>query len=300
MKFSLIISNPPYNQNLDLKILKEIYDLSEKICFVHPFNYALNNKQNYSKIYDSIRKYAKKHLKEYYVVDDANRKFGIYSFNSIYYVLFDNTKEYDINLDDIDIHGNSEIYKSIKHKVIKYSLKNNCWKECDFFKNKYNNEYKLGLTKFAPSGRDVMIQKTNENAHIKCGFSAFRPGLPGRIFEKYTFIKLTDESAHIGKTTKYDINFSFETIDEAINFKDYLKTKIARFCLSIFKVNQTLISGELAGIPYMPTYTHPWTDEDVAKELGLTDEELAWAINWIPDYYPEDAEKYAKWKKMNS
>jgi hypothetical protein len=45
----------------------------------------------------------------------------------------------------------------------------------------------------------------------------------------------------------------------------------------------------------MPTYTHEWTDEMVAKELGLTDEELRWAINWIPDYYPEDAEKYAKY-----
>ena len=54
------------------------------------------------------------------------------------------------------------------------------------------------------------------------------------------------------------------------------------------------ISGELASVPYMPTYDRPWTDEEVAAELGLTDEELAWAINWIPDYYPEDKEKYAK------
>ncbi len=44
----------------------------------------------------------------------------------------------------------------------------------------------------------------------------------------------------------------------------------------------------------MPTYTRPWTDEDVAKELGLTDEELAWTINQVPDHYPEDKEKYAK------
>ena len=42
----------------------------------------------------------------------------------------------------------------------------------------------------------------------------------------------------------------------------------------------------------MPTYTKYWTDEEVAKELGLTDEELRCAINWVPNYYPEDAEKY--------
>ena len=69
-------------------------------------------------------------------------------------------------------------------------------------------------------------------------------------------------------------------------------------------MNQNLVNrknnfknGAIASVPYMPDYTRPWSDEDIAKELGLTDEELAWAINWIPDYYPEDAEKYAKYIK---
>ena len=91
-------------------------------------------------------------------------------------------------------------------------------------------------------------------------------------------------------------SFFFDTEVEAINFKDYLKTKIARFCLSIYKINQNLGSGAIASVPYMPDYTRPWSDEDIAQELGLTTEELVWAINWIPDYYPEDAEKYGIYK----
>ena len=114
-------------------------------------------------------------------------------------------------------------------------------------------------------------------------------------------IQKTDETMQCSQNTKYASKIFFDKETDATNFKDYLKLKISRFCLSIYKTNQCLHagagSGEIASVPYMPDYTRPWTDEEVAEELGLTQEELVWAINWIPDYYPEDKEKYAKYKK---
>lgn len=90
--------------------------------------------------------------------------------------------------------------------------------------------------------------------------------------------------------------YLFNNKSNSIYFKKYLKLKITRFALSIFKINQNLKNGELAAVPYMPSYEHAWDNEMVAKELGLIDVELKWAINWIPDYYPEDKEKYKKVK----
>ena len=268
MKFDLIISNPPYNNNLDLKILKEIYNIGEKICFVHPATWLYDNKMK-SKLYNDCRNLVKHSFVHYEKVEDANKVFGIGLFTDVFITLIDKHKPGLRNLIyDIDIHGQSEIYKSLKNKVLKYCKKqNNLLNETSHSTNKIN----------------------------EIGISPIR-GHPGQN-DFYSFIQLTDENMHIGKVTKYKLKFPFDTNDEAINFKDYLKTKIARFCLSIYKINQQLGGGELASVPYMPTYEHPWTDEEVAAELGLTDEELTWAINWIPDYYPEDKEKYAKYKK---
>jgi len=269
MKFDLIISNPPYNQNLDLKILKNIYDLGDKICFVHPAGWAYSKKYNLSKIITDVKKIP---LIFFEKIINPSLIFNITILSDVAITMF---KKNEINIiESIDLHGDSQLYKSLKTKILNYSNNNNLY---TIDKNKNYKKYQCGIA--AIRGHKIKRYPT-DNIN---GF--------------YSFIQLTDENMHIGKDTKYPIKFFFNTIDECIIFKDYLKTKMARFCLSIFKINQNQDSGELASVPYMPTYEHPWTDEEVAAELGLTDEELAWAINWIPDYYPEDAEKYAKYIK---
>ena len=184
--------------------------------------------------------------------------------------MFDKNCEKPIDVWEIDAHGTSEIYKSIKQKILNYCKeKNSCI--------------------------DKVVHK-NPNKKFECGIS----GIRGHQFERYpgdktydffTFIQKTDESMHTGTSTRYFLKFLFDTEIEATNFKDYLKTKMARFCLSIYKINQHIDSGELGSVPYLPTYTRSWSNEDVAKEIGLTEEELAWAINWIEDFYPEDFAK---------
>ena len=270
MKFNLIISNPPYTNNLDLKILKTIYELGEKVCFIHPGSWAYSNKPNMSKLYKHIKKFNVTYFKK---VDDANSLFNIGIFTTICISIFNKKCKNPIDINEIDIHGNSKIYKSLKKKILKYCEKNNILMYINYNKNKkYTVEHKkwqIGLPEFAPSGRDVFIQKT-------------------------------DETMQYGKNTKYVSQLFFDTKTEVLNAKNFLKNKLTRFCLSVYKINQCLHAGsgssELASVPYMPTYKHKWTDEMVAKELGLTDDELAWAINWVPDYYPEDAEKYKKYE----
>ena len=263
MKFDLIISNPPYKNNLHLKILNEVKDLSDKICFIHPSTWLYDNKDMFN-LFVETKENFKDRFAHFEVVENANELFGIGAFVPIIISVFDKNNKDLLDIYDMDIHGGSNVYRSMKAKILDYCKVSNVHDNTQ--KNKNKNKYEVGISVIAPGGMDVMIQKTNE-------------------------------CLHIGSETKYENKFYFNTKQEAINFKDYLKTKMSRFCLSIYKLNQNLDNGELASVPYLPTYEHNWTDEMVAKEIGLSDEELRWAINYIPDYYPEDKEIYIKYKK---
>ena len=263
MKFNLIISNPPYNRNLDLKILKTVYELGEKICFIHPAGWAYSNKPNVSKLIKDVKKF---NLASFERVKDASLLFDINIMSEICISMFNKKCKNPIDINEIDIHGNSKIYKSLKKKILKY---------------------KSNLEEFTVYGHKI------KDPEIHIGI----PGIFGRLDNKkysYNIIRKTKINESLNNNDH--IKFAFNSITKAINFRNYLMLKVVRFAFSLYRINIHTDNGELASVPYMPTYEHEWTDEMVAKELGLTDEELKWAINWIPDYYTEDAEKYKNYE----
>ena len=44
MKFDLVFSNPPYNKNVDIKILNEILDIADEFVIVHPSTWLIDLK----------------------------------------------------------------------------------------------------------------------------------------------------------------------------------------------------------------------------------------------------------------
>ena len=64
----------------------------------------------------------------------------------------------------------------------------------------------------------------------------------------------------------------FKTENEAENFKKFLQSKVYQFVLGKLHIGKRL---SLSPIPMMPTYTHPWTDEDLYKYFNLTSEEIS-------------------------
>lgn len=254
MEFDLIISNPPYNKNLDLKILKEIYELSDKICFVHPGIWLLDNK-NVSKIYASTKDLIKEDFAYNEEIKNSNEIFSIGLFQNTFINLFSKNSERSVDLEDIDVHGKSQIYKSIKQKILSYCSSSNVQQK---------------------------IVHENSTKH-ECGFSGIRGHYNNP--DLYTFIQTKNEAAHVGKSTRYFMKVLFETKEEAINFREYLKLQISCFCLSIYKLNQHLDAGELQAVPFMPSYKSRWSNELVAKEIGLSHEEIQWILDWLPPYY---------------
>ena len=45
MKFDLVFSNPPYNKNIDIKILNEIIDIADEFVVVHPSTWLIDLKE---------------------------------------------------------------------------------------------------------------------------------------------------------------------------------------------------------------------------------------------------------------
>ena len=53
MKFDVVFSNPPYNSNIDIKILNEIIDIADEFVVVHPSTWLIDIKDK-SKLYQDF------------------------------------------------------------------------------------------------------------------------------------------------------------------------------------------------------------------------------------------------------
>ena len=287
-KFDIIIGNPPYNQNIDLKFLKKAYDNSNIVLYVHPSVWVIDNKMK-NKTFLDCRSYVKDRIKSL-TLFNGNGVFGISLFYPcmITYITNQKTKTINVinrlsgnsyntnNIDDIDLYDCDDVYLSIKSKIKEWLKINiNLWSMCkrDFNGTHTFNTlpYEVG---FSPIRGDV---KFRDKLDI---------GMDAEIFADsfYTFLQKKDIDKHIGERTNYTLKFGFTTIKEAENFVEYLKSKFARFCLSIYKNNQNFHGGELEIVPYLD-FTQEWTDEKLYKEFNLTKEEINFINTHIPKYY---------------
>jgi hypothetical protein len=281
--FSYSIGNPPFNQNVDLKFLKLSHDVSENTIIIHPSVWLIDNKLK-NKTFQDCREYINDRLYHIELLN-CNKIFNIGLFVpcSITYItkyissviivenkISRNTYTTN-NINDIDLYDCNEHYLKIKNKIKNYCIKNgnlwgdNCKRIYNGTKTINDKKYEVG---FSPIRGHVSI-----NDDSKMVMDDF-----------YTFIQKKDESKHIGEKTDYKLKFGFDTLAEAENFLNYLKSNFARFSVSIYKTSQTFHGGELEVVPWLD-FTQEWTDEKLYKYFDLTEEEIKFIEKNIPKYY---------------
>jgi hypothetical protein len=182
-------------------------------------------------------------------------------------------KIYD-KLDEIFIHGNDlviGIYNKILYKMsssVESKLYRNGSKDLFYLDiirtcgNIPKNEGKLNPDFYC------LIYKNDENN-----------------FKKLIIDTPTEKSEQNGGTGFNQISIPSE--ENGLNLFNYLLTKFARFCVSIYKINIQLTSRELEILPYLD-FSQEWKDEKLFNYFDLDTQEIDFINTYIQNWYEGD------------
>jgi len=92
---------------------------------------------------------------------------------------------------------------------------------------------------------------------------------------------MRDKNKHVIQSANF--GFKINPVQKD-NVHSYLSAFVARFCLSVYKINGHNDRGEMKMIPLVDL-NRSWTDADLCKEFGITTEEYAEILKVIPAYY---------------
>lgn len=88
-------------------------------------------------------------------------------------------------------------------------------------------------------------------------------------------------------TETYLVVGIYDTKKEAQNLADYLRTKFLRFLVGLRKNTQDVIRDRFAFVPLLPMNT-AWSDEELYKHFGLTQDEIAFIESMVRPMPAED------------
>ena len=178
-------------------------------------------------------------------------------------------EEYE-SIFSVDKWGNSKVYQNLKNKILKISKEDNCHKY--LYDGGYNN--KSSLVKLSRIRGHV----SNTDDFVKDDFYSLLSSKDGVVDS------VSESKALSSNKENWKSLIMFDSKDEANNFVKYCKSQFVMFCLSIYKMNQNNHRGELRIIPWLD-FSQEWNNEEIYKHFNITQDEINFIENNIPDYY---------------
>jgi len=276
-RFDYIFSNPPYNDNLDIKILHKIISISDEIIVVHPSTWLLDRK-NKNATFKNFKVYLGKTLKEVKMFN-GNPVFGIELQVPIIITHISNSHnnkttcdyfgdKFIANVFDITKFGNDwDMVKDFLVPVKKYINTHGSIHDyvdiADFTLNKFSYAQLATITGHVWANKLEMS----------------RP-------DHYTLVT-KDANIITGiRNSNHKNVYKFSTDYERDNFIAYLQTKFTRFCLATMKVSLNN-GGETINIPMMD-FSQEWDDNKLFDYFNVSDEMKEFIDNYIPSYHVSD------------
>jgi len=243
-----IIMNPPYDKNLHLKILRTVIEQCKgaEIVNLSPITeiVSLTTKKKTTNFLNG-------HIESIERVDmlAAQNIFGarIYMDLGIYHLVPTGGKSVK-DLDKFALRGKDSIHKDIWNKIQS--------SECKRFSDFITKPDKLMEGYCVVFNHMSGLTKTHNFVYV----DGVAPD--GKTYKEHVTNQHKNESTD---------HFEFTTKEEAENFRLYVNSNIIKFVQSCVNYSGRLI---MSAFPFMPTYTHPWTDAELCKYFGLTDEEI--------------------------
>jgi hypothetical protein len=90
-------------------------------------------------------------------------------------------------------------------------------------------------------------------------------------------------------TETYLVAGLFDSELEALNYASYLRTRFVRFLVSLRKPSQDAARGVYGFVPDLPL-DQDWTDAELYKRYGLTEEEIAFIESQVAEHASEQSE----------
>jgi len=271
-QFDVVVGNPPYKGMMHLDFLEIAYKISNGwIVWVQPSNWLID-KKGIAKRFKELKNIVANNIEEIKLFN-GNPYFKVnqmYPFNIITinknkkeskFKLIDeiNRKEiYYNNINEINKWSDPSIYNNLQDKILKLSNKDNI----NNYLNIERGNYYINMSKIRGN-----INTTDIHSLWKDDY--------------YSTIT---KNAKIELSPSMNFWFSFETIEEAQNFLDFLKIKWSMFSLSIYKNSTSLHRGELKAIPWLD-WSRSWTEKDFEELIEATEEEKEFVYKNIPNYY---------------
>ena len=263
MHFDKIIMNPPYNGNLHLKILQEAMKHGDEIVNLSPIRWL----QDPIAEYNEGEKEKIKHIKTLDAIDatttsnlfgDIDKVVGIYHIFTKFEENFDLASFQNsvlIKMKNYDCCRNHEVFNELNGILVR----------CDYFggcKRRKGSNRTNALS---------IVQGHKEFCHYalsmvyKNGYSVEN----GKFWTENRMPGAGNKIKEVG--TPIPSAIRFDTEEEAKNFEAYTKTKFAYYIVGTAR-DIEVSAGKF--LPFMPTYTHPWTDKDLYEYFGLNEEEI--------------------------
>ena len=247
--FDLIVGNPPYDRSLHLKILEHMLPYAKEIVWISPVRWLQDPLAKYKKTSDLL-KYKDTILKKLKEVEVVSAKDAIAMFDdarftmdlAIYHIEDASIEESNTtSFDPRPLYENEWLIERVVDRVVNGDIDS----IADHYLDKSTLDMNIPFVRFS----DIHGHKHGNDWHV---------------------FMSPDHRVAFDKNAKKVGGLNFDTQEEAENFFNYMQTDFIKFLGITIKRS---VNVPLRFIPYMPTYTRAWTDEDLFDFFNITEEE---------------------------
>ncbi len=272
--FNIIFSNPPYsnkfNKKIDEKIIKLTKKLSDFIILIHPMNCILNNNINNNL--------------EQLIIFWGNSIFNINLFMPLCISFWNTTTDIKQTIITDKVFLNKKYKRNIKKfNIHPENLDLSFLTKIDSILNHKTKRDYSDVTNFNIKFAMIRGHTPNTYNQICNDFYTIASKNPKNNICDLSIINNKHNNKKNIMST-HMLLWSFNSYEESINFLNMCKTKFARFCLSLKKINGHLDTDALLYIPWLD-FKQKWTDENLCQYFNISTDLWNYINNFIPNYY---------------
>lgn len=255
MNFDILLSNPPYSNSLHLKFLDKYTEIAENIISIQPAEFILRPyiKPSWEKLKEKYKNSIGKHLYNLEIIKDANKIFnaGIDTELCIYELNNKGGFDYDNFYKTYDSSYLNNLDKFKTNNTIK-----------DLLENYNDQKYFVPIRTDGIFERWWTLQLINYLDIINNG-KIYSGDYKGLTIPEARKKNPHENPRNINRTT---VGISFDSLEEAINFRDSVKTEAYLYIIALLKTTR---KNPLDKLPIFDSYKNKWDNEKIFNLFNI-------------------------------